>query len=792
MAEALLRGAEDLDPAAVPTLRPYRVALGRLLPSWGPTSEPEPALDPVLVLGEGVVRVLRHLAADRGCLVLLEDLHWADADTVVLVEYLAGRICDLPILLAASARDDEPGSFVAARLIATPAITTFPVGRLKQADVAALITSCAGDRLTAEHVDALAARADGLPLLAEELANASIHGEPSAGGPPAAVVPDAFARIVTRRLEKMSPGSRRILAAAALAGTDPDWALLPRVVGEPEDAVLDVARAAASAFLLCSEGGELRWRHALIRDAVLATLLPPERSVFARRWAEALLGRSGPGAAAHAAELLAQGGDRDRAAACLLDLARHERARGALRRAEQLLGRAEALGAPTPALALERVAVLSLSGQVGTALELGDMALPAATGEEHAQLCLLLARAAVGVARWSDAEAYVDRAGRPDDPRSLVLVADAAYGAGDVSRRGPPGRVSRRAGRPWSAPAVLCDSLDVFGRVRRLEEAAAAKVVFRRAAQVSAEHGLVPQRIAALLGLATVELLESETSTSLMQARDLALEAGLLAQASGAEVIMLDHIILEQGPRAGQDLARDLLERGARLRLPEVRVAGALGIALARASAGDTVGMDAALVALGEAAGLPEAVALAPAVRALPRLLAHDLTGATALLDTGMAPLVEHRAAAPLHHFGLWALLRTVINDRAQDARQAVRSVPACRRPANRAALAYAEAVAAGRPAGPRMPSHCSPPVTAMSRACPGCTDYCACWSSRRRLSTAGAIQCRCCASISPSTSWQASTSWLEPAVTCCDAAALRPDVAAGAHRWPRHCGPPA
>jgi DNA-binding CsgD family transcriptional regulator len=59
--------------------------------------------------------------------------------------------------------------------------------------------------------------------------------------------------------------------------------------------------------------------------------------------------------------------------------------------------------------------------------------------------------------------------------------------------------------------------------------------------------------------------------------------------------------------------------------------------------------------------------------------------------------LVAHRVAAPLHQFGLWALLRTVVDDRGAAARDVLRALPVALRRANRGALHYADAVAAGR-----------------------------------------------------------------------------------------------
>ena len=59
--------------------------------------------------------------------------------------------------------------------------------------------------------------------------------------------------------------------------------------------------------------------------------------------------------------------------------------------------------------------------------------------------------------------------------------------------------------------------------------------------------------------------------------------------------------------------------------------------------------------------------------------------------------MVAHLSTAPLHHFGLWALLRTATDDRGTEARQALSEVPISRRRANATALRYADAVAAGR-----------------------------------------------------------------------------------------------
>ncbi|WP_167761548.1 LuxR family transcriptional regulator [Blastococcus sp. CT_GayMR19] len=694
LVEALVRGgADDLDPETVPA--PYRAALGRLLPSWsaGGGTATEIGVDPVLVLGEAVVRVLDALVGGP-CLLVLEDLHWADADTIALLEYLAGRLADRPVLVAASARDDEPGSAVVDRLAGRPGVHTVTLSRLSPAEVAALAGSRATGRLGADELAVLVARADGLPLLAEELVDEAVR---TATASTASPVPRTMSALVRRRLSLLDRVAQSCLRAAAVAGTDPDWELLPAVVGQPEDVVLAAARAAAEAHLLREDAGRLRWRHALMREAVVADLLPPERAALARRVAEALLARGRRDDVARAAELLAAGDEQDRAAALFLELARQDRAAGALRRAEQLLDQAARTGAAPAAVAIERVSVLTATGRVGDALDAGTLALPTATGEQHAELCLRLARTAVTARRWSDVAAYVQQAGRPDDPRSVLLAADAAFGVGDVERAASMAAAAVTGAEHWGDPAVLCEALDAAGRVARLSSPKEARAAFARAAQVAAEHRLVPEQVTALIGLGTVELQETETSEALPRARAMAAAAGLLGSASNAEVILFDAIAVTDGPRAVEPRARVLLERAAWLHMPEVQAASAYGVALARAASGDPAGTEAALAALADTEVWPDAGPLEASVRAMPLLLAHDLAGANAALDAGVTRLVAHRVAAPLHQFGLWALLRTVVGDRGAEAREVLRGLPVVLRRANRGALHYADAVAAGR-----------------------------------------------------------------------------------------------
>jgi DNA-binding CsgD family transcriptional regulator/tetratricopeptide (TPR) repeat protein len=715
LAEALARPLRELPLAGSARLRPFRAALQRVVPGW---SEPGgddagdadaadgdaavvggPVPDPAVVLGEGVLAVLREIGGPS--VLVLEDLHWADAETLGVLAYLAGVVPGTSVLLALSTRDEVAVAGLTV-LAARPGITHLKLRRLDAADVGALAAACrAGEPLPEAELQRLVERSEGLPFLVEELL------DPSGGA-----VPPTLSGLVAGRLAELPETGRAVLTAAAVMGTDLDWRALAAVTGQSEDAVLAALRTAAELGLVAAGspgdtrgGAQLRWRHALTRDAVLAGLLPPERAALAARAARVLAARAEPGDRAGAARLYGDAGEWDRAVAVLLGLARRDIARGALHSAEELLERAAGTGRAPGAVAAERVRVLTLLGRVAEALDVGAAALEAAEvrGDEHAELCLRLARAAVAGGRWAEAESWLERAGRHHDPRSLALGADAAYGAGTVGRAAALAgaaveAVDAEPGRPEHA-ATLCEALMVLARSRVGPDLSTAQALYRRAAQVAAEHGLAPWRVEALFGLGSIQYSAGDPSAPVLaQARELALQHGMLARVLQADLLRSEGLMCVEGPRAGVVLARLTAQRAGRLRLSGLQAMVETTCAAQAAWIGDTETMNGMLAAAATRRDASVEVAtLAPMVRGIPHLLAHDLRRACALFDGGFTELLGHRAAAPIAYFGLWALLRTAVGDRDAELRETLRHHHCAAALANRAALDYGDAIAAGR-----------------------------------------------------------------------------------------------
>ncbi len=105
VAEALFSHLRKSGPPQVRELTPFLPILGRLIPQWRVPGE-SPAEESLVVLGEAVLRLLAALGRDAGCMLVLEDLQWADTETVEVVEYLADNIAGEPVLCVISLRDE--------------------------------------------------------------------------------------------------------------------------------------------------------------------------------------------------------------------------------------------------------------------------------------------------------------------------------------------------------------------------------------------------------------------------------------------------------------------------------------------------------------------------------------------------------------------------------------------------------------------------------------------------------------------------------------------------------------
>ena len=223
-----------------PSLAPWLPHLAALLPgavAGGPAARLDRGVDSQAVRGEAVLRLLRRLGPD-GLVVAMEDLHWADPDTVSLVEYLADNSAGQPVLFAVSLRTEppSPASDLARRQRGRAGIVHLRLGRLSEREVAEMIAACSPGS-DAEEQSRVRSASEGVPLFVEELLA-------SPG------IPQSISDTVRGRLAEFSDDERAVLETAAVMGRHFDWEILPAASGQPPEVVSRALARAADRVLV--------------------------------------------------------------------------------------------------------------------------------------------------------------------------------------------------------------------------------------------------------------------------------------------------------------------------------------------------------------------------------------------------------------------------------------------------------------------------------------------------------------------------------------------------------------
>jgi DNA-binding CsgD family transcriptional regulator/tetratricopeptide (TPR) repeat protein len=325
----------------VGTELPYQPFVEALHPLGEPREVDEPTAGSQLHVFENTLALLTDRAAAAPVLLVLEDLHWADTSTLDLTVFLAHNLDSRPILLLATYREDEPSSAERMRRFAdrvrrSGSAVLLELGPLERDELSALLEARADESVPAALAAAIADRAEGNPFFAEELL--------AAAGDPSGELPRGLSELLLQRVARLDRRTRGLLRAAAVAGRDVTYPLLRAVTALPERELRESLRRAVEHGVLVVERptGSFRFRHALLAEAIYATILPGEREELHARLAGALatIGDAGP---AELAPHWAAAGRKPEALVASVEAARQ---------AEAVFGLAEAHGHLERALAL--------------------------------------------------------------------------------------------------------------------------------------------------------------------------------------------------------------------------------------------------------------------------------------------------------------------------------------------------------------------------------------------------------------------------------------------------------
>jgi hypothetical protein len=334
---------------------PYRPVLASLVPELHIPGQQHAEANP-LTAAEAILRVLGP-AGSAGSLLILEDLHWADPETLATVDYITDNLAGRPILCLVTLRDDEPSAGLdTVRMIhARRSADLIKVPRLSEAEVEEMARACLDDDPVAPAAaDRLLTGCDGLPFAIEEIIAAAVaSGELehrvdgwrlndgiSTG------IPQSIVGSVQNRLTALGPQAAEIIAASAVLGRQFDWTLLPTIAGANElEVIAALTRARQVQLIEPDEHGDrwLRFRHNLTREAIISGLLGPDLERCSAAAAAAIEaahpGRPGPWCE-RTAQLYRAAQLHARTALLLLESGRRALLQGALCSATRTLGAA--------------------------------------------------------------------------------------------------------------------------------------------------------------------------------------------------------------------------------------------------------------------------------------------------------------------------------------------------------------------------------------------------------------------------------------------------------------------
>ncbi len=224
-------------------------------------------------------RLVEALATERPTVLVFEDIHWADAGMLDLLEVLSSRVRDVPLLLLTLARPDllERRPSWGGGLPGFTALPVEPLGEEHAKELAAQVLVHM-HKAKAESAE-IGLIGEGNPLFIEELA-ASMAADATAS---TSELPTTIRGIVTARLDALPPGERAVLLDAAVVGKVFWTGALERMSsGELDLAELldslegrDLVRRESVSRLRGDQ--QFSFKHDLIRDAAYATLPRPQR-----------------------------------------------------------------------------------------------------------------------------------------------------------------------------------------------------------------------------------------------------------------------------------------------------------------------------------------------------------------------------------------------------------------------------------------------------------------------------------------------------------------------------------
>ena len=286
-----------------------------------PDFEPSPGLEPEQArfrLFDSITSFLKNASIDRPLVLLLDNLHWADRSSLLLLEFLSQELTDARILVIGTYRDEElfrehPLPLTLGELTKHEHFQRIVLRGLTHESIRQLIELVSGDAPSEELAEVVSRQTEGNPFFVTEVVRmlaqeGRLTQEPVEGQEgPSLKVPEGVKEAIGRRLHRLSGNCNQVLTVASVVGREFELELMKRLIPElSEERFLGVVEEALSAGIIEEMPGAVgryQFTHVLIQETLSQELSAARRARLHGEIGEALEGLYAVAVETHADEL---------------------------------------------------------------------------------------------------------------------------------------------------------------------------------------------------------------------------------------------------------------------------------------------------------------------------------------------------------------------------------------------------------------------------------------------------------------------------------------------------------
>ena len=295
--QAIRSYARDADPVALAwQLGAGAAEVAQLIPEVAEKLDVEPAKgsdseEARFRLFDSVTTLMLGAARDRPIVLVLDDLHWADEPSLLLLRFAARELASSGLLILGTYRDVELGRHhplarMLGEISGIEGSRRIPLKGLSVGAVERYLEMTAGAPAPVGLAEAVQERTDGNPFFVGEVVRLlASEGKLTSGGSAAELqIPQGVREVIGRRLDRLSDETNGTLRVAAVIGRDFDEELVWRVADmQPEQLMTAATEAIAERLVTDLSDGHYSFAHALVRDTLYEELSPPKRSALHER-----------------------------------------------------------------------------------------------------------------------------------------------------------------------------------------------------------------------------------------------------------------------------------------------------------------------------------------------------------------------------------------------------------------------------------------------------------------------------------------------------------------------------